>query len=50
MLLNLHFANNPILWCFFFLNIDLYFLVPLLIQQIFNPIAELIFPMGIPEK
>ena len=55
-------ANNTILSCsFFFLNywlifnyfsnywiIDLYFIIP--IAKIFNPIAELVIPRGIPSK
>ena len=38
MVLNLSFANNTILSCFFlfFLIIDLYFLIPVVITQIFN--------------
>ena len=42
--------NNTILPCFFFffLIIDLYFLIPAIIAQIFNPIAELAIPTGIP--
>ena len=49
MLFNLDFANNTILSCFFFffLIIDLYFLIPAVIAQIFNPIAELVLPKGI---
>ena len=49
MLFNLDFANNTILSCFFFffLIIDLYFLIPAVIAQIFNPIAELVIPKGI---
>ena len=35
---------------FFFLIIDLYLLLPVLITQIFNPIAELIIPIGILTK
>ena len=52
LLFNLHFANNTILSCFFllFLVIDLYFLMPPAIAQIFNPIAELVIPTGIPIK
>ena len=52
MLFNLDFANNTILLCFFFLFliIDLYFLVPAPIAQIFNPIAELVIPIGAPNK
>ena len=43
---NLVFANNTILSCFFFFIIDLYFLIPATIAQIFNPIAELVTPIG----
>ena len=52
MLLNLDFANNTTLSCFFyfFLIIDLYFLIPVAIAQVFNPIAELIILTGIPSK
>ena len=52
MLFNLDFANNTILSCFFifFLIIDLYFLIPAVITQIFNPIAELVIPTGISAK
>ena len=52
MLFNLDFANNTILSCFFFffLIIDLYFLIPAAIAQFFNPIAELVIPIGIPIK
>ena len=52
MLFNLDFANNTILSCFFFffLNIDSDFLIPAVIAQIFNPIAELVIPIGIPTK
>ena len=52
MLFNLDFANNTVLPCFFFyfLIIDLYFLIPALITQIFNPTAELVIPMGILTK
>ena len=31
----------------FLLIIDLYFLIPEVIAQIFNPIAELVIPIGI---
>ena len=34
----------------FFLVIDLYFLTPAAMAEIFNPIAELIIPIGIPIK
>ena len=52
MLFNLDFANKTILSCFFFffLIIDFYFLIPAVIAQIFNPIAELVIPIGIPTK
>ena len=52
MLFNLDFANNTILSCvfFFFLIIDLYFLIHAVITQIFNPIAELVIPIGISTK
>ena len=52
MLINLDFANNTILSCFFFffLIIDLYFLISAVIAQIFNLIAELVIPTGIPVK
>ena len=52
MLLNFDFANNIILsyFFFFFLIIDLYFLIPAVIAQIFNPITELVIPIGIPTK
>ena len=33
-----------------FLIIDLYFIIPPAIAQIFNPIAELVIPIGIPSK
>ena len=34
----------------FFLIVNLYFLVPAAKAQIFNPIAELVIPIGIPIK
>ena len=42
MLFSLDFANNTILswFFFFFLIIDLYFLIPAIVAQFFNPIAE----------
>ena len=50
-LFNSNFANDNILSCFFFvLIIDLYFSVPAVITQIFNPVAELVIPIGIPTK
>ena len=43
-----------ILFChvslFFFLNIDLYFLIAAIIAQIFNSTVELEIPIGIPTK
>ena len=52
MLNFLDFANNTILSCFFFFHliIDLYFLIPTAIAQIFNPIAKLLIPIGITSK
>ena len=52
MLFDLYFANNTILSCvfFYFLITDLYSLIPALIAQIFNPIAEIVIPIGIPTK
>ena len=52
MLVNLDFANSTILSSlfFYFLIIDLYFLIPVVIAQIFNPIAELVTPIGITTK
>ena len=44
------FANNTILICFFFLIIDLCFLIPAGIAQIFIPTAELVIPIGLPTK
>ena len=52
ILLNLIFSNNIFLLSLFiiFLIIDLYSLVPVIIAQIFNPIVELVIPIGIPSK
>ena len=52
MLFNLVFAKNVIsTWfLFFFLIIDLYVLIPAVIAQSFNPIAELIISVGMPTK
>ena len=51
MLFNLDFVNITILLCFFFfLIIDLCFLIPAAIAQIFNPIAELVILIGITIK
>ena len=38
------------LFLFFFLIIDLYFLIPAVISLTFNPIAELVILIGIPTK
>ena len=52
MLFYLTFANNIIFSCvfFYFLIVDLYFLIPAVISQVFNPIAEQVIPIGIPSK
>ena len=52
MLFNLRFGNNTILSCFFFffLTIDFDVLIPAVIAQIFNPIAEVAIPIQIPIK
>ena len=52
MLFSLDFSDNTILSCFFlfFIIINLYFLIPIVITQIFNPIVELAIPIGIPTK
>ena len=52
VLFNLNFANNTVLSClfFFFLIIDLYFVIAAVIAQIFNPTAEIVNPTGIPTK
>ena len=52
IIFNLDFPINTILSClfFFFLIIDLYFLIPAVIAQIYNPIAELVIPIGILTK
>ena len=51
MLFNLDFTNSTILSCFFyfyfFLIIDLYFLTTAVVEQVFNPITELVVPIGI---
>ena len=46
---NWYFPNNTIVSCSFlvFYIIDLYFLIPAVIAQIFIPTAELIIPTGI---
>ena len=53
MLLNLDFANNTTLSCLFFfllIIIDLYFLIPTVIAQIFNHIADLVILIAILAK
>ena len=52
MQFSLDFANNTISPCFFsfFLIIDLYFLNPTAIVQMFNPIADLVITIAIPSK
>ena len=52
MLCNLDVANDVILSCFFlfFLFIDLYFLIPAVVTQIFNHIAELVISIVSPAK
>ena len=51
MLFHLDFTNNTILYCFFFffLVIDLYFLIPAVIAQIFILTGELVIAIGILE-
>ena len=52
MLFYLDFADNTILSCFFFFFVitDLYLFIPAVIEQIFNPTAEFVIPIGIPIK
>ena len=52
MLFNLDFAKSTISSCFFFyfLVIDIYFLIPAVMAQIFNTTAELVFPITMPTK
>lgn len=52
MLFSIVFANSTILSVFFFflLIIHLCFLIPAFISYIFNPIIELVIPIGIPGK
>ena len=50
MVFHLDFANNTNLSCSFFLIVDFYFLILAVIAQIFDPIAELVIPIGIPYK
>ena len=53
MLFNLDFANDIILSYFFLFLIIVYlwwFLVPTVITQVFNPVAEILIPVEIPTK
>ena len=52
MLFNLDFANNTILsrLFFFYLIIQLFFSIPLVITKIFNPITEPVITIAIPAK
>ena len=52
MIFNLGFANSTVLsrFFFFFLVIDLQFLIYAVIAQIFNPFVELVIPIGKPSK
>ena len=52
MLFNLVFASNTHLSCFFFyfLYIDLYFIIHAVCADIFNLIAELVTPIGLSNK
>ena len=52
MLFNYDFVSDTILlsFFFFFLIIGLYFLITAVIAQIYNPIAELVIPIGIWSK
>ena len=49
ILSSLDFAHN-FYHAFFFLIIGLYFFIPAAIAQIFNSVAELVIPTGIPSK
>ena len=52
MLFNLVFAKSTILLSFFsfFLITNLYFLIPAVIENIFNPFAETVILIEIPTK
>ena len=50
MLFSLVFASSTVLSSFFFLIIDLYILIPVVIAQLFMSIAELIISRGMPTK
>ena len=49
MVFNLIFANNTILSCFFFffLIVDLYLLIPVVIARSFNPTVEMLMLIGV---
>ena len=44
------FLLSKLFYYAFFIIIELYFLIPAVIEQIFDPIAELVNPMGTPSK
>ena len=52
ILFNLEFGDNAIFWFLFlfFLIIDSNFLIPWSIAQMFNTSAELVIPIGMPDK
>ena len=51
MLCNLDFSNNILSWFFFFfLIIYLNYLIPAVIAQMLNPVAESVIFIGIPTK
>ena len=50
MLFNLDFANSTIYSFFFSLIIDMHFLIPATIAQVFNSVAELVILIGIPSN
>ena len=51
MVFNLFFANNIFLYFFsFFLIVNSYFLIPVVIAPIFYPTVELVITVGIPTK
>ena len=49
---DLDFANDNILSYFLYFNLitELYYLIPIIITQFFNSIAELVIPIEIPTK
>ena len=46
----LDFANDAISYFFLFLTIDFYLLIPEFIAQTFDPIVEIVIPIGITIK